>query len=184
MEIFFNLSTKPDPGPLCTWVQLGNEKWGQHQRSNKSGTALQKVDVFKSIELDGPKHPEEAGWCACGAAYNVYDNLWQLERRPASSWWLKITSVILDFWKGKKVATWGTHQPHSCLWKGHGAHHLRIYWTRWLPTNIFMILLSANGTLISDFCLFISTKALFCIPSCVFPNVIHSWWASNSCCSE
>lgn len=33
-----------------------------------------------------------------------------------------------------------------------------------------MILLSENGTPIADFRLFISAKALFCIPSCVSPK--------------
>lgn len=40
--------------------------------------------------------------------------------------------------------------------------------------NIFMILLSENGTLISDFCLFISANALFYIPCCVLLNVVYS----------
>jgi len=55
---------------------------------------------------------------------------------------------------------------------GKGMVHIVVeYWTRCLPTNILIILLSENGTLISDFHLFISAKALFCMPSCVLLNV-------------
>lgn len=134
-------------------------------REQQAQDCLQKVHVFKSMELDVPRGSERVVLCVHEA--DVYEKKWVIEKDVWIFLMTENKALCQVFGKARIWRTWRIHQPHSHPWKGHGAHSLGVCKTRVLPTNIFMILLSANWTQIFDSHLLILAEVLFCFLSCV-----------------